>query len=63
MICLANWYNKINEPFESRIRTIYRNSFTYVDCGNAKHTRYWEKSLQYKTISKVMPIRRFEQIN
>ena len=39
MICLANWYNKINEPFESRIRTIYRNSFTYVDCGNAKHTR------------------------
>ena len=24
---------------------------------------YWEQSLQYKTISKVMPIRRFEQIN
>ena len=24
---------------------------------------YWEQSLQYKTISKVMPVRRFEQIN
>ena len=23
---------------------------------------YWEQSLQYKTISKVMPIRRFERI-